>query len=186
MAHSTIAGINRCPWPRPIAQKRLSKPWAERGVVAAGNAVARRMAIIAPACQYAWASGRSCSCFAGCDTRDVLTALPRRKLHDAEPLTLPRSKAVADHRALAVRLWRASQPIADSPATDYLAARGLAPPYPRCLRYNPRTIVWAGEQRRFFPAMIAAVENDPGAVAVQGACADWNDAWRVRRAAQAT
>jgi hypothetical protein len=32
-------------------------------------------------------------------------------------------------------------------------------PYPRCLRYNPRTIVGAGERRRYFPAMIA-VEND--------------------------
>lgn len=114
-------------------------------------------------------------CFAGCDTRDVLAALRRRKLHDAEPLTMPRTKAVADHRALAVRLWKASQPIADSPAADYLAARGLPPPYPRCLRYNPRTIVGAGERRRFFPAMVAAVENDLGVVAVQRTCLDLAD-----------
>jgi hypothetical protein len=114
-------------------------------------------------------------CFAGCDTRDVLTALRRRKLHDAVPLTMPRPKAMADHRALALRLWKASQPITDSPAADYLAARGLAPPYPRCLRYNPRTIVGAGDQRRFFPAMIAAVENDLGVVAVQRTCLDLAD-----------
>lgn len=114
-------------------------------------------------------------CFAGCDTRDVLAALRRRNLHDAEPLTMPRPKAVADHRALALRLWKASQPIADSPAADYLAARGLPPPYPRCLRYNPRTIVGAGERRRFFPAMIAAVENDLGVVAVQRTCLDLAD-----------
>jgi hypothetical protein len=114
-------------------------------------------------------------CFAGCDTRDVLAALRQRKLHDAEPLTMPRPKAMADHRALALRLWKASQPIAGSPAADYLAARGLAPPYPRCLRYNPRTIVGAGDQRRFFPAMIAAVENDLGVVAVQRTCLDLAD-----------
>jgi hypothetical protein len=114
-------------------------------------------------------------CFAGCDTRDVLTALRRRKLHDAVPLTMPRPKAMADHRALALRLWKASQPIAGSPAADYLAARGLAPPYPRCLRYNPRTIVGAGERRRYFPAMIAAVENDLGVVAVQRTCLDLAD-----------
>ena len=114
-------------------------------------------------------------CFAGCDTRDVLTALRRRKLHDAVPLTMPRPKAMADHRALALRLWKASQPIAGSPAADYLAARGLAPPYPRCLRYNPRTIVGAGDQRQFFPAMIAAVENDLGVVAVQRTCLDLAD-----------
>ncbi|MEW6627464.1 MAG: toprim domain-containing protein [Pseudomonadota bacterium] len=96
----------------------------------------------------------------------------RRKLHDAEPLTMPRPKAAADHRALALRLWKASQPIADSPAADYLAARGLPPPYPRCLRYNPRTIVGAGDHRRYFPAMIAAVENDLGVVAVQRTCLD--------------
>ncbi|WP_460989885.1 DUF7146 domain-containing protein [Sphingobium sp. TomTYG45] len=52
----------------------------------------------------------------------------KRKLHDAEPLTMPHPKAAADHRALALRLWKASQPIADSPAADYLAARGLPPP----------------------------------------------------------
>ena len=114
-------------------------------------------------------------CFAGCDTRDVLAALRRRKLHDAEPLTMPHPKAAADHRALALRLWKASQPIAGSPAAEYLAARGLPPPYPRCLRYNPRTIVGAGERRRFFPAMIAAVENDLGVVAVQRTCLDLAD-----------
>ena len=114
-------------------------------------------------------------CFAGCDTRDVLVALRRRKLHDAELLTLPRPKAAVDHRALALRLWKASQPIAGSPAANYLAARGLEPPYPRCLRYNPRTIVGAGDQRRFFPAMIAAVENDLGVVAVQRTCLDLAD-----------
>jgi len=114
-------------------------------------------------------------CFAGCDTRDVLAALRQRKLHDAKPLTMPRQKAAANHHALALRLWKASQPIAGSPGADYLAARGLPPPYPRCLRYNPRTIVGTGEHRRFFPAMIAAVENDQGVVAVQRTCLDLAD-----------
>lgn len=117
-------------------------------------------------------------CFAGCDTRDVLAALRRRKLHGAETLAMPRQKTRADHGALALRLWKASQPIAGSPAADYLAARGLPAPYPRCLRYNPHTIIGTGARRRTFPAMIAAVENDLGVVAVQRTCLDLADILR--------
>lgn len=111
-------------------------------------------------------------CFAGCDTREVLAALRRHKLHDTNPLAMPPDRAPADYSALARRLWKASIPIAGSPAAEYLAARGLDGPYPACLRYNPRTIVGTGDRRRILPAMIAAVENDLGVVAVQRTCLD--------------
>ena len=114
-------------------------------------------------------------CFAGCDTRDVLLALRQRKLHDGKPLAMPPSRAGPDHGAVAQRLWNASKPIHDTPAAAYLQARGLAGPYPRCLRYSPQTIVGSGTRRKTYPAMIAAVENDGGVVAVQRTCLDLAD-----------
>jgi len=111
-------------------------------------------------------------CFAGCETRAVLAALRRQKLHDSATLSMPPAKAGPDRQHLALKLWKASQPISGTPAADYLAARGIAGPYPPCLRYNPRTIVGAGERRRTFHALIAAVENDLGVVAVQRTCLD--------------
>jgi hypothetical protein len=117
-------------------------------------------------------------CFAGCDTRDILIALRHRKLHDSQPLAMPATRSGPDHGALAQRLWKASGPIHDTPASEYLRARGLSEPYPRCLRYNPRTIVGSGARRKTYPAMIAAVENDGGVIAVQRTCLDPDDILR--------
>lgn len=106
-------------------------------------------------------------CFAGCDTVDVMKALQRRKLHDRAALAMPDAKPKRDMGALATRLWKASVPITGTLAETYLAARGLAGPYPRSLRFNPATILGSGASKRVMPAMIAAVENDEGVVAVQ-------------------
>lgn len=106
-------------------------------------------------------------CFAGCTSVEVMKALRRRKLHDRDALIMPEPKPKRDMGALAQRLWRSSTPIAGTLAEDYLLARGLAGPFPRELRFNPATILGAGPDRRVMPAMIAAVENDMGLVAVQ-------------------
>ena len=52
-------------------------------------------------------------------------------------------------------------------AEEYLLARGLSGPFPKALRFNPATIHGSGPTKRTMPAMIAAVENDLGVVAVQ-------------------
>jgi hypothetical protein len=106
-------------------------------------------------------------CFAGCDTRDVLKALHRLNLHDRDPLQMPAPKPKRDNRGLAMRLWIASRPITGTIAEDYLRARGLLGPYSRVLRFNPATVLGSGANKRVMPAMIAAVENDLGLVAVQ-------------------
>lgn len=106
-------------------------------------------------------------CFAGCTTVEVLKALQRRKLHDRAPMAMPEAKPKRDMGALALRLWKASQPIAGTLAEDYLLARGISGPYPKALRFNPSTILGSGPTKRTMPAMIAAVENDLGLVAVQ-------------------
>ncbi len=106
-------------------------------------------------------------CFAGCTTVDVMKALQRRKLHDRGPLSMPEAKPKRDMGALALRLWKASVPIAGTLAEEYLLARGLSGPFPKALRFNPSTILGSGPDKRMMPAMIAAVENDLGLVAVQ-------------------
>lgn len=106
-------------------------------------------------------------CFAGCTTIEVLKALQRRKLHDRGPLTMPEAKPKRDMSVLALRLWKASTPIAGTLAEDYLRARGLSSPFSKALRFNPATILGSGPTKRIMPAMIAAIENDLGLVAVQ-------------------
>lgn len=106
-------------------------------------------------------------CFAGCTTIDVLKALQRHRLHDRTAVVVPTGTPKRDMGALALRLWKASVPIAGTLAEDYLRARGISPPFPTALRFNAATILGSGAARRTMPAMIAAVENDLGLVAVQ-------------------
>ena len=106
-------------------------------------------------------------CFAGCSQAEILKALQRRKLHDRTAVQMPAATPRRDMGSVAKRLWNASKPIAGTIAEHYLVARGLAGPYPRCLRFNPATVLGSGASRRVLPAMIAAVENDLGLVAVQ-------------------
>ena len=106
-------------------------------------------------------------CFAGCTAQEVLKALQRRRLHDRLAVAMPAGKPKRDMGALALRLWNASTPIAGTLAEDYLIARGLTAPFPKALRFNHATILGSGADKRILPAMIAAVENDLGLVAVQ-------------------
>ncbi|AYJ84735.1 hypothetical protein D3Y57_00730 (plasmid) [Sphingomonas paeninsulae] len=106
-------------------------------------------------------------CFAGCTPVEVMKALQRQKLHDRTAVAMPADKPKRDMGALALRLWQASSPIAGTLAEDYLVARGLSAPFSRSLRFNATTILGSGAEKRTMPAMIAAVENDLGLVAVQ-------------------
>lgn len=106
-------------------------------------------------------------CFAGCTPIEVMKALQRQKLHDRTAVAMPADKPKRDMGPLALRLWKASSPIAGTLAEDYLVARGLSAPFSKSLRFNPTTIFGSGAEKRTMPAMIAAVENDLGLVAVQ-------------------
>ena len=117
-------------------------------------------------------------CFAGCTPVDVMKALERNKLHDRTAVEMPDVKPKRDMGALAVRLWKASVPIAGTLAEEYLLARGLSPPYSKALRFNPSTILGSGPTKRIMPAMIAAAENDMGVAAVQRTFLDPEDVLR--------
>ena len=69
------------------------------------------------------------------------------------------------NRGAAARLWAAARPIERSPAEAYLLGRGLALPVSD-LRYHPRTPHGRGPQAIFRPALLAAVRDESGLVAV--------------------
>jgi len=117
-------------------------------------------------------------CFAGCTPVEVMKALERNRLHDRTAMEMPEVKSKRDMGALAVRLWKASVPIAGTLAEEYLLARGVSPPYSKALRFNPATILGSGPTKRIMPAMIAAAENDIGVTAVQRTFLDPEDVLR--------
>lgn len=117
-------------------------------------------------------------CFAGCATNAILHALRRLNLHDRGTLEMPPAAPKRDLTAIALRLWKASEPLAGTLAERYLLARGLSPPFPRSLRFNRATVLGSGSAKQVFPAMIAAVENDLGLISVQRTFLDRHDVLR--------
>ena len=109
-------------------------------------------------------------CFAGCDTSKVIRALSALRLigpapqsgEDAGP-----SPADPDrrNRGAAARLWAAGHPLPKSPAEAYLRGRGLTQDVSD-LRYHPRTPYGRAAQAIFRPALLAAVRDASGLVAV--------------------
>ena len=107
-------------------------------------------------------------CFAGCDPSEILRCLKAARLLDPAPTgadtnVLARGSEPSPRAAL--RLWGAARAIGGSCAAAYLAERGLHG-YPCDLRYHPRTPHGPRPHTRFLPAMIAAVRDATGLVAV--------------------
>lgn len=110
-------------------------------------------------------------CFAGCAIGEVLSALralqflsPELPADWNEPVATPADPG-RRNRGAAARLWAASRPIGMSPVEAYLRGRGLALEASD-LRYHPRTPYGRGPQAIFRPAMLAAVRDASGLVAV--------------------
>lgn len=108
-------------------------------------------------------------CFAGCEAADILRALASDRLIDpAAPSDWTAGSPSPDSRGMtgaAIRLWGAAREIAGTPGDAYLSGRGLA-----CspeLRFHPRTPHGPKPFTRFRPALVAAVRDESGLVAVQ-------------------
>jgi putative DNA primase/helicase len=109
-------------------------------------------------------------CFAGCPNEAVLAALsghgigPSKLFHGpGESYAVPdRSKA---GRACARRLWQIAAALAGTPAETYLRQRRLLATSPE-LRFLARTPLGPRGEVRFLPAMLAAVRDDTGVIAV--------------------
>ena len=110
-------------------------------------------------------------CFAGCETGKVLRALSALQLPGSgpEPGGSETAPSPADpgarHRGAAARLWSVALPIRGSLAETYLGSRRLALTVSD-LRFHPRTPYGPGAQAIFRPALLAAVRDDSGLVAL--------------------
>jgi putative DNA primase/helicase len=107
----------------------------------------------------------------GCDPRDILAELRRRRLITARsddarpaPLIIRRDNHAdaADRIVMARRLWEAAQDARGSPVVRYLASRCITLPPPPSLRWAPRC--WHRQARAWLPAMLAAIVNVDGAL----------------------
>ncbi|MGE5564283.1 MAG: toprim domain-containing protein [Bacillota bacterium] len=107
-------------------------------------------------------------CFAGCSASEILRALVDRGLLEARAAQARGfSLAGGDRRrcSAALRIWAQSRSLDGTPAAQYLAARGLRTESPQ-LRYHPRAPLGAAPFTEFRPALIAAVRDDTGLVAI--------------------
>lgn len=107
-------------------------------------------------------------CFAGCDPADVLRALQARGVltpKAGERRSGPAVRGADRLGGAARRIWSEARPIAGTPARDYLAGRGLRSDSGE-LRYHPRTPHGSFPMTQYRPAMIAAVRDESGVVAI--------------------
>ncbi|MBJ6123624.1 toprim domain-containing protein [Sphingomonas mollis] len=105
-------------------------------------------------------------CFAGCPNEEILAAIR------AENLDAPREMAYVpvvrqDYRALALDVWRSSEPAGRTLAARYLSSRAIDIALPPALRFVPVAQLGTGTAKSQWPAMIAAAHDNAGFVSIQ-------------------
>jgi putative DNA primase/helicase len=105
-------------------------------------------------------------CFAGCDASAVLRALEAERLLEPAAAEAPIFPQPGHERnRAALRIWEEAGSIAGTLAEAYLTSRGLAAASTE-LRYHPRAAYGPSPFTKFQPALIAAVRDDNGLVAI--------------------
>ena len=111
-------------------------------------------------------------CFAGCSNDAVIAALDRMGMRSRDLFAGPGAEIspantgfLDEPCANALRLWSKARLFADTPAAAWLTSRGLAM-HSGQLRFLERTPLGPKGSVRFLPAMLAAVSNDAGLLAV--------------------
>lgn len=109
-------------------------------------------------------------CFAGCTNEAVMQAMAKLGVRIADLFDGPGGPVAAQQRVdvtdrNAFRLWLEASALAGTPAERYLAGRGITVSSPD-LRYHPRMPLGPKGTVRFLPAMVAAVRNDAGVLAL--------------------
>ena len=110
------------------------------------------------------------TCFAGCDTRDVLAALRRHGLLGdglaTSPIPLPHARARRHDPDFLLGLWNAALPITGTIAERYLDARAIQTSSAE-LRFEPAARFGRGADVWVGPALVAAVRDGQGLRALQ-------------------
>lgn len=109
-------------------------------------------------------------CFAGCSNDDVLEGLARsgvriRDLFDGAGEIVTRIERADVPGRNVQRLWREAMILSGTCAESYLAARGISFKSSD-LRFHPRMPLGPKGTVQFLPAMVAAVRNDAGILAL--------------------
>jgi hypothetical protein len=107
-------------------------------------------------------------CFAGCDASSVLRALEAERMLEPSAGGIgerPSGRRDERRSGAALRLWHEARSIRGTPAAAYLASRGLDAACTE-LRYHPRTPHGPSPLTEYRPALIAAVRDDSGIIAV--------------------
>jgi len=105
-------------------------------------------------------------CFAGCSASEVLRALEARDLLNPSAAGSPhRTPAATAANGAALRIWSESRPVRGTAAARYLESRRLHAASPQ-LRYHPRTPDGRGPLAVRRPALIAAVRDNSGVIAI--------------------
>lgn len=125
------------------------------------------------------------TCFAGCDRRDVMRAIRQidmAALHSGPNSTeFGRRAARQDGwlRERALDLWARSTAIRGTQGAAYLQCRGLVR-LPPVLRFCEATPLGPVGDRRYRPALIAAVHDGDALLAVQRTFLEWGRPRRAR------
>jgi putative DNA primase/helicase len=109
-------------------------------------------------------------CFAGCTNGAVMQGMAKVGVRISDlfdgtggPIAPEPREEVANRNAQ--RLWREASLLAGSPAARYLSARGITISSSD-LRFHPRMPLGPKGAVRFLPALVAAVRNDAGILAL--------------------
>lgn len=120
-------------------------------------------------------------CFAGCETVEVMRALRRAGQTALGADTFVgsgRPVLPATPNQVARRLWEGSVPIADTLAAVYLDRRCITARSAE-LRFKPRAQLGSKPNATFHPALIAAIRDDRGLVAVHRTFLDPKSGWKA-------
>jgi len=107
-------------------------------------------------------------CFAGCTAVDVIQALRRSgdRVPTIDPATASSSERLTtDLQPIAERMWHQGRGVGRTLAADYLASRHIVS-HSAQLRFNGRVQLGRSSEATYHPALLAAVRDDSGLVAV--------------------
>ena len=107
-------------------------------------------------------------CFSGCETREVLAALHRGgriPKSDRSAVDLLATEATGPTAEIIAQLWNAGRATEGTLAERYLLGRRIATNNAQ-LRFHPRVQVGSRSLATFHPALLAAIRDDSGVIAV--------------------